>query len=98
MFQRAYLFVVLGAAATAPLALADAVRVDVTISYFPQTLMPQPPPIFQNSLLTGSIQFYNEVDVNGQNFQAPSPPPIDIGNVATGGQFSTFFQPSDPCV
>ncbi|HKE96072.1 MAG TPA: PEP-CTERM sorting domain-containing protein [Povalibacter sp.] len=84
-----------------PIAIDDddayPVRSDLTISYFPSTVPPDP--IFQGSQLSGTARFY-EYALTGENrsfIPLVPPDPIDIGHLAAGDAFSLTFIPGDPC-
>jgi hypothetical protein len=100
MDHRAFAGLAAGLAAllAAPLAFADPhYVVDLQIDYFAGSVVG--PPIFPASSLSGSVRFYSA--------GLPSPftdfnpfllvgPPIDVGDVAIGQEFSTRFIPGEP--
>lgn len=100
MNHRAFVGLAAGLAAivAAPQAFADAhYVVDLQIDYFAGSVTG--PPIFPASSLSGSVQFYSAglpspfTDFNPFLQQGP---PIDIGDVAIGQEFSTQFIPGEP--
>jgi hypothetical protein len=71
--------------------------VDLQIDYFAGSIVG--PPIFQESSLSGSVQFYTAGLASPFNDVAPFlliGPPIDIGVVGIGQEFSTRFIPGNP--
>ena len=80
----------LAAAAGLVPAQADPVRVDLVISYLDAS-MPEPPPIFQGSTLSGTASFFKQSTSSDLHNLQPVPPPIDIGNIFQGQSFETSF-------
>jgi hypothetical protein len=71
-------------------AYAIPIQANLTIS-----LNPQPPANFSN--LTGEARFYSYVPNGLAHVFGPEGSPIDIGTLIPGGNFTTIFEPPDPC-
>ena len=87
----------LGLAAFASLFATSALAVPVQID-FSIFLSPNPPPIFQGLMLTGTARFGELASTDSPTLM-PQPPPIsvDIGSLSPGGTFSMRLSPTDPC-